>query len=141
MTFFVIVGNYAAIKKKERLFMDILTAEEKLAAWLEETVDMPGEVFRSVLPRGRHQGFEIRVVSGIPAGLNRVNEFTLEVKGISTDRRELWRAFDRIFAALPLEKYNSFLYVDVTGEVKFSTEEKEGLQVSCGTIQLAASFV
>ena len=121
--------------------MDIITAEEKLAAWIEETVDMPGKVFRTKLPRGMREGFELSLASGIPSGLNRVNEFTIEVKGISPDRRELWCAFDRIFAALPLEKYDEFLYVDVQGEVSFSSEEKEGLQVSCGTIKLAASFV
>ncbi|MBR7140312.1 MAG: hypothetical protein IKD44_12315 [Lentisphaeria bacterium] len=121
--------------------MDILNAEEKLAAWLEETVEMPGAVCRGVLPRGRKEGFEINLVSGMPAGMNRVNEFTLEVKGFLRDRRELWRCFDRIFAALPLEKYDSFLYVDVTDEVSFSAEEKEGLQVSCGTVKLTASFV
>ena len=121
--------------------MDIITAEEKLAAWVGETVDMPGKVFRTKLPRGMREGFEVTLVSGIPSGLNPVNEFTVEVKGLSPDRLELWRAFDRIFAALPLEKYDSFLYVDVRGEVNFSTEEKEGLQVACGTIKLAASFV
>lgn len=121
--------------------MDILTAEEQLAAWIEETVEMPGLVYRAPLPRNRKEGFEVKLISGIPSGLNRVNEFTLEVKGIAPDRRELWRRFDRIFAALPLEKYGSFLYVDVEGEVLFSTEEKEGLQISCGVIKLAASFV
>ena len=121
--------------------MDIVAAEEKLAAWIEETVDMPGKVFRTKLPRGMREGFEVTLVSGIPSGLNRVSEFTVEVRGLSPDRLQLWRAFDRIFAALPLEKYNSFLYVDVEGEIIFCTAEKEGLQVSCGTIKLAASFV
>ena len=50
-------------------------------------------------------------------------------------------SFDRIFAALPIEKYDSFLYIDLRGEVDFSTVEKEGLQVSCGIVKLAASFV
>lgn len=121
--------------------MDILRAEEKLAAWVEETVEMPGAVYRCPIPAGVKEGFEVRLCSGIPSGLNRVNEFTLEVRGIDPDRRELWRRFDRIFAVLPLEKYESFLYVDVIGEVLFSTEEKEGLQVSCGVIKIAASFV
>ena len=121
--------------------MDIITAEEKIAAWVEETVDMPGKVFRTTLPRGMREGFEVTLVSGVPSGLNRVNEFTIQVKGISPDRLELWRAFDRIFAALPLEKYDSFLYIDLRGEVDFSPVEKEGLQVFCGIVKLAASFV
>ena len=121
--------------------MDILTAEEKLAAWVGECVDMPGKVFRGPLPRNLQEGFEVRLLSGIPSGLNRVNEFTIEVKGYSPDRAALWRCFDRLFAALPLEKYGSFLYVESEGRVFFSFEEKEGLQVSCATMKLAASFV
>lgn len=121
--------------------MDIITAEEKIAAWTEEITAMPGKVFRTRLPRGMKEGFEVRLLSGIPSGANRVNEFTFEVRGVAPDRKELWNAFEKIFAALPLEKFNGFLYVDVKGEVLFSDEEKEGLQVSCGTIKLAASFV
>ena len=121
--------------------MDILTAEEKLAAWISETVEMPECVFRTALPCGVREGFEVKAISGIPSGLDRVNEFTIEITGYSADRRMLWECFDRIFAALPLEKYSSFLYVDVAGEVRFSTVEKDGLQISCAVLNIKASFV
>lgn len=121
--------------------MDILTAEEKLAAWIGETVEMTDGVFRTPLPTGVREGFEVKLVSGIPSGLDRVNEFTIEVTGYSPDRLELWRRFDRIFAALPLEKYSSFLYVDVGSEVKFSTIEKDGLLLACAVLNINASFV
>jgi hypothetical protein len=121
--------------------MDLNTAEERIAAWLEETVELKGKVYRNALPPHEREGFELRLVSGVPSGLNRVNEFTLELKGFATDRGSLWENFDRLFAALPLQKYNGFLYVDVKGEVKFSVTEKKGLQVACGTVELAAAFV
>ena len=121
--------------------MDILTAEEKLAAWVGEVVGMPDGIFRMPLPCGVREGFEVKLISGVPAGLDRVNEFTIEITGYSSDRRELWNRFDRIFAALPLEKYSSFLYVDVSGEVKFSVIEKDGMQIHCAVLNINASFV
>lgn len=121
--------------------MDILTAEEKLARWIEGITEMPGKIYRSPLPKGMYEGFEVTWLAGRPAGINHVNEFTLQVRGIAPDREKLWLRFEKIFEALPLEKYDSFLYVDVDDKVTFSREEKEGLQVSCGTVKLAVSFV
>ena len=121
--------------------MNLLNAEERIAAWLVETLELSGRVYRNTLPPDVKEGVELRLVSGIPSGLNRVNEFTLEIKGYSPDRQTLWALFDRLFAALPLEQYNGFLYVDVKGEVRFSYGEKKGLQVACGTVELAAAFV
>ena len=121
--------------------MNIINAEEKIAAWLEETIGMPGKIFRGVLPAQMSEGFELRILSGIPSGLDRVNEFTLELKGYSPDRQNLWECFDRVFAALPIESKNGLLYADVKGEVRFSVQEKGALQVACGTVLLAVSFV
>ena len=142
MTFFAIVGNWCRKEnKKEENQVNIIKAEEKIALWLGEIVEMPEKVFRGALPHGVNEGFEVRLVSGIPAGLNRVNEFTLEIKGFSPDRRSLWEWFDRIFAALPIESGQGLLYVDVKGEVHFSLHEKGALQVFCGRVELAVSFV
>ena len=120
--------------------MDILSAEEKLAGWVGRTAGT-GPVFKGSLPPGVRNGFELRLVSGIPAGPRRVNEFTAKLKGIFTDRTALWGAFQALFAALPLEKYDSLLYVDVKSEVLFAEEEREGLLLHTGSIELKVSFV
>lgn len=120
--------------------MDILSAEEKLAAWVARTAGT-GPVFEGELPPGVRNGFELRLVSGIPAGPRRVNEFTAKLKGISADRSALWGAFQALFAGLPLEKYDGLLYTDVKGEVLFAQEEREGLLLHTGSIELEVSFV
>ncbi len=120
--------------------MDILSAEEKLAAWVARTAGT-GPVFRGNLPPGVRSGFQLQLVSGIPAGPRRVNEFTARLKGISPDRNLLWGASQALFAALPLEKYSGLLYVDVKSEVLFTQEEREGLLLHTGSIELEVSFV
>jgi hypothetical protein len=120
--------------------MDILGAEEKLVGWVGETTGTE-PVFKGSLPPGVRSGFELQLVSGIPAGPRRVNEFTALVKGISPDKSELWGAFRTLFAALPLEKYEGLLYVDVKGEVRFAAEEREGLLLHTGSVELKVSFV
>ena len=120
--------------------MDILSAEETLAGWVRETAGT-GSVFKGNLPPGVRNGFELRLVSGVPAGPCRVNEFTAQVKGISPDKNALWRAFQTLFAALPLEKHGGLLYVEVKGEVFFAMEEREGLLLYSGRVELNVSFV
>ena len=120
--------------------MDILTAEEKLAQWVENTTGMSGKVYRSVLPRGIREGFEVRLISGRPRSLNSLNEFTIELRGVSPDRRELWDAFEKIFAAMPLQKYEEILYADIKEEVQFAPEEKEGLALFSGKVKISAAF-
>ena len=121
--------------------MDILTAEEKLAAWVEKIIEMPGKVYRTALPAKLREGFEVKLVSGVPAGLSRVNEFTVEIKGFALEKSVLWTHFQKIFEALPLEQKEGFLYVDVSGKVLFGMSEKEGLRLSTATLDLTASFV
>ena len=121
--------------------MDILGAEEKLAQWVENTTGMSGKVYRSVLPRGIREGFEVRLLSGKPGGVDTLNEFTLELRGISPDRRGLWEAFERIFAAMPLQKYGEIIYADIKDEVHFAPEEKEGLELFSGKVKITAAFV
>ena len=120
--------------------MDILSAEEKLAGWVRAAAGT-GPVFRGSLPPGVRNGFELNLVSGIPAGPCRVNEFTARVRGISSDKSALWRAFQALFAALPLEKHEGLLYAEVQGEVLFSMEEREGLLLHSGSVDLKVSFV
>ena len=120
--------------------MDILSAEERLAGWVRETAGT-GPVFKGSLPPGVRAGFELQLISGVPAGPCRVNEFTVRVRGISADKNALWRAFQALFAALPLEKHEGLLYVDVKGEVLFAPEEREGLLLHSGSIELKVSFV
>ena len=121
--------------------MDILTAEAKLTGWVGETTGLPELVFRGALPPGVREGFELKLVSGVPAGSDRVNEFTAEVTGISPEKGTLWARFERLFAALPLEKYDTFLYVDIRGVITFSMVEKEGLLLHAGKVELNAAFV
>ena len=120
--------------------MDILSAEEKLVGWVGKTAGTE-PVFKGNLPPGIRNGFELKLVSGVPAGPRRVNEFTVRVKGISSDKNALWSAFQALFAALPLEKYEGLLYVDVKSEVLFAMEEKEGLLLHTGSVELKVSFV
>lgn len=120
--------------------MDILSAEEKLAGWVRGTAGT-GPVFKGSLPPGVRAGFELQLVSGVPAGPCRVNEFTVRVRGISPDKNALWRAFQALFAALPLEKYEGLLYVDVKSEVLFDMEEREGLLLHSGCAELKVAFV
>ena len=121
--------------------MDILSAEEKLARWVGEVTVMPELVFRGALPPGVRRGFELKLLSGLPAGRNRVNEFVASVTGISPDKGALWAKFEQLFSALPLEKYDSFLHVDIRGSITFSMVEKEGLLLHAATVELAAAFV
>ena len=127
-------------KQVERRKMDILSAEAKLVGWVGEAAGTE-PVFRGSLPPGVRSGFELRLVSGIPAGPRRVNEFTALIKGISPDRNALWSAFRTLFAALPLEKHDGLLYVDVGGEVRFGAEEREGLLLHTGCVELKVSFI
>ena len=120
--------------------MDILSAEEKVAGWVRGTAGA-GPVFKGSLPPGVRNGFELQLVSGVPAGPRRVNEFTVRVKGISSDKNALWGAFQALFAALPLEKHDGLLYADVEGEVLFAQEEREGLLLHTGSVDLKVSFV
>ena len=120
--------------------MDILTAEEKLAHWVESVTGMNGKVYRIFLPQGVGEGFEVKLLSGKPQTVNSLNEFTVEIKGVSPDRRMLWECFEKLFAALPLQKYESILYMDIKGEVSFDLEEKGGMQLFSGTIQVSAAF-
>ena len=121
--------------------MDILTAEEKVARWVENVSGMSEKVYRIPLPYGVREGFEVRLISGKPRSVNSLNEFTVEVKGISPDRRMLWECFEKLFAALPLQKYDSIRYMDVKDEIRFDLEEKEGMQLFSGTVRLSAAFV
>lgn len=121
--------------------MNIMEAEEKLAAWIAETTSRTENVYRSPLPRGVQEGFEVLLVSGVPAGCDRVNEFTVEVRGFAADRRELWEDFEKIFAALPLQKQAGFLHVDTKDEVTFSTQQKEGKLLASAALKLKAAFV
>ena len=120
--------------------MDILSAEAKLAEWVGETAGTE-PVFRGSLPPGVRSGFELKLVSGVPADPRRVNEFTALIKGISPDKNTLWGAFQALFAALPLEKYEGLLYADVKSEVLFAMEEREGLLLHTGSVELKVSFV
>ena len=120
--------------------MDILSAEEALAGWVRGTAGT-GPVFKGSLPPGVRNGFELRLVSGVPAGPCRVNEFTAQVKGISPDKNALWRAFQALFVALPLEKQEGLLYAEVKDEVLFAMEEREGLLLYSGRVELKVSFV
>ena len=121
--------------------MDILSAEEKLARWVGEVTAMPELVFRGALPPGVREGFELKLVSGLPANRSRVNEFTVEITGISPEKGALWARFELLFRALPLEKYDTFLHVDIRGAVAFSMVEKEGLLLHAGKVSLTAAFV
>lgn len=120
--------------------MDILTAEEKLAQWIENITGMSGKVYRIALPGGIREGFEVRLLSGRPQTVNALNEFKIEVRGISADRGKLWDCFERIFAAMPLQKYGSILYADIKDDVVFTLEEKEGLQLFSGKVKITAAF-
>ena len=42
---------------------------------------------------------------------------------------------------LPLEKYDTFLHVDIRGVITFSMVEKEGLLLHAGKVELNAAFV
>ena len=120
--------------------VDILTAEEKMAQWVEQVTGMSGKVYRMALPPGIREGVEVRLLFGKPKTENSLNEFTIEVRGISTDRRELWSCFENIFAAMPLQKYGSIVYACVRGDVSFALEEKEGLHLYSGKVQIQAVF-
>jgi hypothetical protein len=121
--------------------MDILTAEEKLAAWVGKIVKMPDKVYRTALPAKFREGFEVNLVSGVPAGMDRVNEFTVEIKGFAPEKNILWERFQKIFEALPLEQKEGFLYVDLSGKVLFNMAEKEGMRLATAALDLTVSFV
>ena len=115
-------------------------AEEKMAQWVENVTGMNGRVYRIALPRGIKDGMEVKLISGRPGKVNTLNEFTVEIRGISPDRKALWDCFEKIFAAMPLQKYESILYADIKDEVSFSLEEKEGLHLFGGKVRIEAAF-
>ena len=121
--------------------MDILNAEEKICAWVESITEMREKVFRNTLPGNVDEGFEVRIVSGMPATFDKVNEFTFEVTGFSMNRKELWERCAKIFAGLPLQGKDGLLFVKLKDEVTFGMKEKRGRQLFSIRTLLKAAFV
>ena len=121
--------------------MDILSAEEKICAWVESITEMREKVFRNTLPGNVDEGFEVRIVSGTPATFDKVNEFTFEVTGFSLNRKELWEKFEKICAGLPLQGKEGLLFVKLKDEVTFGMKEKKGRQLFSIRTLLKAAFV
>ena len=120
--------------------MDALTAEEKLASWVENVTGMQGKVFRTGLPRGIREGMEVKLLSGTPGTFNKLNEFTFEIRGLSPDRKSLLEHFKNLCGLLPLQQYDGFVYAAPKGGISFSLESKEGMQLFCAAMELTASF-
>ena len=120
--------------------MDVLTAEEKLADWVEQVTGMSSLVFRTGLPRGIREGMEVKLLSGTPGTFNQLNEFTFEIKGLSPDRKALMERFNKLCALLPLQQYENFVYAAPKGAIRFALESKEGMQIFTASMELTASF-
>jgi hypothetical protein len=120
--------------------MDVLTAEEKLASWVENVTGMTSLVFRTGLPRGIREGMEVKLLSGTPGTFDKLNEYTFEIKGLSPDRKSLMERFNALCALLPLQQYDSFVYAAPKGAIRFNLDSKEGMQLFTASMELTASF-